>query len=144
MHSGQFQDTVSGTCLADAVSRMCLAGAVVESVTQVVAGSNPFTVMAIILVTEFREFNESFNENYVCMQLQDILTMHLKMQRSQSQSELFAVFYSYLTNRPIQELLSILYLQSRPITPVKFYVGIVNRFNFCSMTIYYSNNNIFI
>ena len=51
MNWGQFKDAVSHTCLT---------GAVVESwsVTQEVAGWNPFTVTADILVTEFREFNE--------------------------------------------------------------------------------------
>ena len=40
---------------------MCLAGAVVtaQSLTQAVAGSNPFTIMTNILVTDFSEFNEN-------------------------------------------------------------------------------------
>ena len=39
---------------------MCLAGAVVAfwSLTQVVAGSSPFTVMITIFVTEFAEFTK--------------------------------------------------------------------------------------
>ena len=46
----------------DFVSHLCLAGAVVASwsLTQEVAGSNTFTIMKSILVTEFGEFNESF------------------------------------------------------------------------------------
>ena len=44
---------------------MCLAGTVVASwsLTQEVAGSNPFTVMTNIFVTEFSEFTETFREN---------------------------------------------------------------------------------
>ena len=40
---------------------MCLAGTVVasSSVTQEVAGSNPFTVMTNIFVAEFIKFNEN-------------------------------------------------------------------------------------
>ena len=51
----------------DPVSHMCLAGAVVASwsLTQEVAGSNTFTIMKNILVTEFGEFNESFRENSI-------------------------------------------------------------------------------
>ena len=46
---------------------MCLAGTVVASwsLTQEVAGSNTFTIMTNILVTEFSEFNESFRENSI-------------------------------------------------------------------------------
>ena len=33
------------------------------SLTQAVAGSNPFTVMTNILVTKFSEFNKSFRES---------------------------------------------------------------------------------
>ena len=42
----------------DPVSHICLAGTVVasRSLTQEVAGSNPFTVMTNIFVTEFSEF----------------------------------------------------------------------------------------
>ena len=45
----------------DPVSHMCLAGAVVASwsLVQDVAGSNPFTVMTNIFVTEFAEFSEN-------------------------------------------------------------------------------------
>ena len=45
----------------DPVSYMCLAGPVVASwsLTQDVAGLNPFTVMTNILITEFTEFNEN-------------------------------------------------------------------------------------
>ena len=51
MNWGQFKDTIS---------RLCLANAVVSwSLTQEIAGSNPFTVMTNILVTEFSEFNEN-------------------------------------------------------------------------------------
>ena len=42
MNWGQFKDPISGLCL-----------------TQEIAGSNPFTVMTNILVTEFSEFNEN-------------------------------------------------------------------------------------
>ena len=53
----------------DPVSNMCLAGAVIasKSPTLEVTGSNPLTVMANILVTEFSEFNENIkgNLNYV-------------------------------------------------------------------------------
>ena len=40
---------------------MCLAGTVVAYwfLTQEVAGSNPFTVMKIFLVTEFSEYNDN-------------------------------------------------------------------------------------
>ena len=50
MNWGQFKDPVS---------HMSLDGAVVQpwSITQEMAGSNTFTVMANILVTEFSEFN---------------------------------------------------------------------------------------
>ena len=46
----------------DPLSHMCLAGAVVAPwfLTQEVAGSNPFTVMTNIIVTEF---SETFREN---------------------------------------------------------------------------------
>ena len=46
----------------DPVAHMCLAGAMVasRSLTQEVAFSNPFTVMPIILVTQFRESNNFF------------------------------------------------------------------------------------
>ena len=46
--------------LKDPVSHMCLAGAVVASLSlvQEMAGLNRFTVMTNILVTEFSEFNE--------------------------------------------------------------------------------------
>ena len=45
--------------LKDAVSHMYLAGAVVAFwyLIQDMAGSNPFTVMTNIFVTEFRKFN---------------------------------------------------------------------------------------
>ena len=45
----------------DPVSHMCLAGTVVASLslTQGVAGSNPFTAMINIVVTEFAEFSEN-------------------------------------------------------------------------------------
>ena len=45
----------------DPLSHMCLAGTVVASwsLTQEVAGSNTFTIMTNILVTEFSEFNEN-------------------------------------------------------------------------------------
>ena len=48
----------------DPVSHMCLAGAVVASwsLTQEMAGSNLFTVMTNIFVTEFSEFRE-FSRN---------------------------------------------------------------------------------
>ena len=44
----------------DPVFHMCLAGAVVASWshTQEVAGSNPFTVMTNIFVTEFNELSK--------------------------------------------------------------------------------------
>ena len=50
MNWGQFKDVVSN---------MWFAGAMVApwSLTQEVAGSNPFTVITNILVTEFSEFN---------------------------------------------------------------------------------------
>ena len=43
--------------IKDPVSHVCIAGAVVasSSLTQEVAGLNPFTVMTNILVTEFAE-----------------------------------------------------------------------------------------
>ena len=49
----------------DPLSHMCLAGTVVSSwsLTQEMTGSNAFTVMSNILVTELSEFNESFREN---------------------------------------------------------------------------------
>ena len=45
----------------DPVSHMCLAGAVVASLfrTQEVVGSNPFTIMINLFVTEFAEFSEN-------------------------------------------------------------------------------------
>ena len=45
----------------DSISDMCLSGAVVASwsLTQEMEGSNPFTVILNILVTEFSEFNEN-------------------------------------------------------------------------------------
>ena len=45
----------------DPVSHMCLASPVVApwSLTQEVAGSNPFAVMTNIFVTEFTEFSEN-------------------------------------------------------------------------------------
>ena len=55
MNLGQFKDRVS---------HMYLAGAVVQpwSITQEVAGSNTFTVMANISITVLIEFNESFRD----------------------------------------------------------------------------------
>ena len=49
----------------DSVSHMCLAGTEVASwsLTQEVAGSSPFTVMANIFVTKFTEFSETFRKN---------------------------------------------------------------------------------
>ena len=51
----------------DPLSHMCRAGTVVASwsPTQEVAGSNTFTIMTNILVTEFSEFNESFRKNSI-------------------------------------------------------------------------------
>ena len=48
----------------DPLSHMCLSGAVVAPrfLTQVVAGSSPFTVMTNICVTEFAEFSETFRK----------------------------------------------------------------------------------
>ena len=48
----------------DPVSHMCLAGAMVASwsLTQEMAGSNPFTVMTNIFVTEFTEISETFRK----------------------------------------------------------------------------------
>ena len=45
----------------DPVSHMCLAGTVVASLslTQEMAGSNPFTIMTNMFVTEFSEFKEN-------------------------------------------------------------------------------------
>ena len=45
----------------DPVSHLCFAGAVVasQSLTQEVAGSNPFTVMTNAFVNEFAEFSEN-------------------------------------------------------------------------------------
>ena len=45
----------------DPVSHMCLTGTVVESwsLTQEMAGSSPFAVMANIFVSEFSEFSEN-------------------------------------------------------------------------------------
>ena len=51
MNWGQFKDPVSHMSIASAVVKSW-------SITQEVAGSNTFTVMANILVTEFSEFNE--------------------------------------------------------------------------------------
>ena len=49
----------------DPSSNMSLAGAVVASwsLTQVVVGSSPFTVMTNIFGTEFNKFSETFREN---------------------------------------------------------------------------------
>ena len=48
----------------DPVSHMCLAGAVVASwsLTQEVVGSNVFTAMTNIFVTEFAEISENIQE----------------------------------------------------------------------------------
>ena len=45
---------------------MCFAGTVVAFwfFTQEVAGSNPFTVMRNIFVTEFSDFSEALRENF--------------------------------------------------------------------------------
>ena len=47
---------------------MCLAGTVVASwsLTQVVAGSNPFTVLTNGFVAEFAEFSENIKEKIQC------------------------------------------------------------------------------
>ena len=50
MNWGQFKDPA---CY------LCLAGTVVASLPQEVAGSNPFTVITNIFVTEFSEFKEN-------------------------------------------------------------------------------------
>ena len=52
VNSGKFKDPVS---------HMCFAGAVVasKSLTQEVAGLNPFTVMTNSFVTEFSKFSEN-------------------------------------------------------------------------------------
>ena len=55
MNWAKFKDPVSHMCLSDAVVAP-------RSLTQVVAGLSPFTVMTDILVTEFSEFSE-FSEN---------------------------------------------------------------------------------
>ena len=52
MNRGQFKNPVSHLCLADTVVASW-------SLTQKVAGSNPFAVLTNILVTEFSEFSES-------------------------------------------------------------------------------------
>ena len=56
MNWGQFEDPIS---------HMPLAGAMVASwsLTQEVTGSNSFTLMTNILVTEFSKFNELLREN---------------------------------------------------------------------------------
>ena len=53
------------TQFKDTVSHICLTGTVVASwsLTQEVAGLNPFNVMTNIFVTEFAEFNETFRKN---------------------------------------------------------------------------------
>ena len=58
MNWGQFKDYFT---------QMCLAGTVVASwsLTQEVAGSNPFTVITNIFVTEFAEFSETFRKNFI-------------------------------------------------------------------------------
>ena len=53
MNRGQFKNPVSHLCLADTVVASW-------SLTQKVAGSNPFAVLTNILVTEFSEFSESW------------------------------------------------------------------------------------
>ena len=50
MNWSQFQDPVSDMCLADTLVASW-------SLTQEVAGLNPFTVMTSICVAEFAEFN---------------------------------------------------------------------------------------
>ena len=47
------------------ISHMCLTGTVVASwsLAQKVVGSNPFTVMISIFVTDFAEFSEKFRKN---------------------------------------------------------------------------------
>ena len=52
----QFKDLVSHPCLVRT-------GVASWSLTQEMTGSNPFTIMTNILVTEFSEFNESLREN---------------------------------------------------------------------------------
>ena len=52
MNWGQFKNAVSHTCLAGTVVAFW-------SLTKEVTGSKPFTVMTIIFVTEFAEFNEN-------------------------------------------------------------------------------------
>ena len=51
----------------DPTTHMCLAGVVVASwsLTQEVAGSNPFTVMKIIFITELSKFSETFRKNSI-------------------------------------------------------------------------------
>ena len=59
MTKGQFKDLVS---------HMCLAGAVVASwfLTQEVVGSNPFTIMTNLFVTEFAKFGSLFADSDHC------------------------------------------------------------------------------
>ena len=65
----------SGNQFKDYVSQMCLAGTVVAfwSLTQEMAGSNPFTVMTNIFVTEFSEFSENsiplFSHHIRCVEI---------------------------------------------------------------------------
>ena len=56
----------------DPMSHMSLAGTVVasSSLTQVVAGSSPFTVMTNIFVTEF---NETFRKNSIALKIINVL-----------------------------------------------------------------------
>ena len=59
---GVWQITEAWIGLNDNVSHICLAGALVASWWQRggwVAGSNPFTVMTNIFVTEFSKFSEN-------------------------------------------------------------------------------------
>ena len=67
MNQGQFKVSVCHTCLAGAVEASL-------SLTQEVAGSNPFTVMATIFVTEFSKFKETFRESSI--DLQNKITWH--------------------------------------------------------------------
>ena len=55
------KDDLASIQFKDPVSYMCLNGGVVASwsLTQVMAGLNPFTVMINIFVTEFSEFSEN-------------------------------------------------------------------------------------
>ena len=59
MNWAQFKDSVSHVCLAGAVEASW-------SLTQEVPGSNPFTVMTNIFVTEFAEFSENILEKLHC------------------------------------------------------------------------------